>query len=351
MKILFVNFIKSWGGGESWTYQVMDELKKRNHAITLLSNTQSKLLVKAQENDIKTYSFNVNKLSFLNFCLISKIKESLIKIKPDVIILNSSLELKTVGLIIKYCGCPKVIFTRGIPKKMKMKPLKRYLFSNVVSNVIVNSKYVRKSISNITKLLRNDPEVIYHGIQPNSLIFADCNSKNIAIVGRLSFEKGVDIALRVMQNVLLSEPDANLWIIGDGKEKENLITLTLNLGINKSVKFFGFVNDVENLLKQCSILIMTSRWEGFGLVLLEAMKLKMPCLAFDHIAANEIIIDNETGFLIPNMNIRLMCEKITYLLSNPEVGEQMGQKGNDLLKESFTIKKSIDQYEKLIERN
>jgi glycosyltransferase involved in cell wall biosynthesis len=351
MKILFVNFTKFWGGGESWNYQVMDELRKRKHSIVLLSNTQSELRQKAQQNNFETRAIEVSKLSFLDFPKLLKIKKILDEIKPDAIFLNSSLELKTAGLAIKASGCSKVIFTRGIPSPMKMNLLKRYLFSHVISNVIVNSNYVKTSISNITKYLKKEPIVIYHGIQPNSLIYSECNTKNIAIVGRLSYEKGVDRAIQVMQKVLESQPDAMLWIIGTGKEKNKLKQLTSELGIQNSVKFLGFIAGVEKLLAQCSMLIMTSRWEGFGLVLLEAMKLKMPCLAFDHIAANEIIINNETGFLTSNENNELMAEKIIYLLSNPEVGKQMGKKGNDLLKDKFTIERSIDQYENLIERS
>jgi len=353
MKILFVNFTKFWGGGEYWTSLVMDGLKKRNHSIILFSNTKSKLLLNAQQDNIETHAFSVGKLSFLNYFKLSQIKKTLIEIKPDAVIINSSLELKTIGLLINSSGCSKVIFTRGIPSPMKMKPLKRYLFSNVVSDVIVNSIYVKSSIENVARLLKTEPEVVYHGIDPFSLTHSECTSKNIAIIGRLSYEKGVDIAIKVMQNVLLSEPDAKLWVIGDGKEKENLIHLVSELGIKNSIKFWGFQEpeNVEKLLIECSMLILASRWEGFGLVLLEAMKFKLPTIAFDHTAANEIIIDNETGFLIPNSNIELMSQKAIYLLSNPEVGKQMGDRGNDLLKQKFTIEKSITQYEEIIERN
>lgn len=350
MKILFVNFTVFWGGGESWTYQVMDELRKRNHSILLLSNAKSELKIKAEQNGFKTYSFSVNKLSFLNIFLLSKIKNKLREIKPDVVILNSSLELKTVGLIVKSSGCSKVIFTRGIPSPMKMKPLKRYLFSNVVTNIIVNSNYVKKSVENIAALLKNEPTVIYHGIHPKTLLEAKGGTKNIAIVGRLSHEKGVDLAIKAMKNVLKLEPEAKLWIIGDGKEKENLKRLALELGIEKSIDFLGFTQNVDELLVKCSMLVLPSRWEGFGLVLLEAMKLKIPCIAFNHTAANEIIIDNETGFLIPNLDEELMSEKIIYLFKNPELAIEMGKKGNELLNRKFTIDKSIDGYEKLMEQ-
>jgi len=80
------------------------------------------------------------------------------------------------------------------------------------------------------------------------------------------------------------------------------------------------------------------------------MKLQIPCLAFDHIAANEIIINNETGYLIPDMSIDLMSEKINYLLSNPDFARQMGQKGNERLRSNFTIDESINQYEKIMSK-
>jgi glycosyltransferase involved in cell wall biosynthesis len=348
MKILFINFTKFWGGGESWNYQLMDELRKRNHTIVLLSNTKSELSIKSESAGFETHRISINRFSFFDLHQQLNIRKKLIEIKPDAILLNSSLELKTIGFQIKASGCKKVIFMRGIPQIMKINLLKRFLFSNVVSDVIVNSNYVQNSISNITKYLKKAPTVIYHGIQPESSIFAEKNNKNIAIVGRLSNEKGVDLAIKAMKKLLTLEPAAKLWIIGDGKEKDKLVRLTSEVGIQDSVVFHGFTSDVQSYLLQCSVLILTSRWEGFGLVLLEAMKLKIPCVSFDHIAANEIIIDNQTGFLIPNMNIDIMAEKIAYLLKNPIIGNQFGESGNDLLYKKFTIKKTIDRYEAVI---
>jgi glycosyltransferase involved in cell wall biosynthesis len=348
MKILFVNFTKFWGGGENWTYQFLAELKKRNHSVVLLSNFQSELHSKAEVNNVEIYAFKVNKTSFLDYRLKIKVEKILIEQKPDAIILNSALEMKTIGLAIQASGCTNVILMRGIPVPMKLNPLKRYLFLHVVSHVVVNSNYVKKSLANVLKYIKNEPTIIYHGIQPDSMVFSEGTTKNIAIVGRLSYEKGVDIALKVIQKVLDHQPDAKLWIIGDGKERNSLRKLTIGLGVEQSVEYFGFLDNVDELLSKCSILIMTSRWEGFGLVLLEAMKLKIPCVAFDHTAANEIIVDNKTGFLIPNMNVDLMSERLIYLLLNPEKARKMGENGNDLLYSTFTLEKSIDKYEELI---
>ena len=350
MKILFVNFTRFWGGGEQWTYLVMDELRKRGHTICLLCNSGSELSERSSKNGFYNHDFSVNKFSVFNPILKSKIKKTLIEIKPDAIILNSTFELKVIGLLIKASGCPKVIFTRGIPAPMKMRPSKRHLFSHVVTNVIVNSEVVKNSISNITQFLKTEPDVVYHGIVPDSLVFSEVNNKNIVIVGRLSHEKGVDNAILVLQKVLEVHPDAKLWIIGTGKEESNLKKMSADLGLQNSVDFFGFKSEVEEHMLECSTLIMTSRWEGFGLVLLEAMKLKIPCIAFDHLAANEIIVNNETGFLIPDKSIELMAEKVNYLLSNPDIARNMGKNGNDLLKAKFSIAKCNDKYEEVLKR-
>lgn len=348
MKILFVNFTKFWGGGESWTYQLMDELKKRGHSIILFSNNQSKLLNKAQDNGIITYSFDVKKISFLNPFLYRKLTTSLKEQEPDAVFLNSTLELKTIGLALKSCNCNHVVFNRGIPSPIKLDPFKKYLFTQVVSDIVVNSIYVKKKLADISLLMRREPTVIYHGINTEPKYVTTGKTKNIAIVGRLSWEKGVDIALTVFQKVLSSHTDAKLWIIGTGKEMNNLQKQSTKLGISDSVCFLGHINNVEKLLVQCSVLIMTSRWEGFGLVLLEAMKLKIPCIAFNHIAANEIIINNESGFLIPEMDINLMAQKITYILDNKQLSISMGEKGHEILIEKFSMEHIIDQHENLL---
>lgn len=348
MKILFVNFIKFWGGGESWTYQVMDELRKRNHSIILLSNTQSELLIKAQQNNFETHTVTVNKFSFIDPLVQNKIKKQLIEIKPDAIILNSTLELKTIGVQISASGCKYVIFNRGIPRPIKLDVFKKYLFTKVVSVVVVNSDYVKKKIVGIAKLMKKEPVVIHHGISSDTEYFTTGQTKNIAIVGRLSHEKGVDIAINIFQKVLSEHADAKLWIIGDGKEMNSLKKQSTDLGISDSVCFFGHVQNVQELLVQCSMLILTSRWEGFGLVLLEAMKLKIPCLAFDHIAANEIIENNKSGFLIPKMDIDLMNKKIVFLLNNKHKANEMGERGYQILIEKFSINSIIDQHERLL---
>lgn len=348
MKILFVNFTTFWGGGEQWTFEVMTELQKRDHEIILLSNSPSELANKAASHNFRTISTPVKKFSFLNFFFLLRLRNIVSKINPEVVLINSTFELKSVGFVLDKNKIDKIIFNRGIPKKLRVDLIKRYLFNHVVTDVIVNSNYVKRSLNNLSKYLKNEPNVIYHGIHAESNVQANHTTKNIAIVGRLSHEKGVDYALKIMEVVLRSEPKAMLHVIGDGKEMSTLKKLASTLGISKSVIFHGFTNNVEELLLECSMLIMTSRWEGFGLVLLEAMKLQMPCISFDHIAANEIINDGQSGFLIPDMNTELFANRIVELLTDGDKCAKMGESAYRLLNIRFNISRSIDFYENII---
>ena len=96
--------------------------------------------------------------------------------------------------------------------------------------------------------------------------------------------------------------------------------------------------DVIKAYKSGSIYIMTSSFEGFGLVLIEAMQCGLPCIAFDcPYGPREIIEDGETGFLIPYNDDNLFIEKLTYLMEHPEERERMGK----------AAKKSVTRFDKL----
>ena len=83
--------------------------------------------------------------------------------------------------------------------------------------------------------------------------------------------------------------------------------------------------------------ILPSKWEGFGLVKLEAMALSLPIIAFNNSSNPETIIENQTGYLIPNNDIQEMANKIELLFKNPELKQQLGENNRKLLEEKFNL--------------
>ncbi len=344
--ILFVNFSQSWGGGEKWHLHAAQELLRRGYAVDVLARARGKLASMAAQNAVPCAEFPVGPQSFVNPLTMMRLAAYLRKQRPVAVILNGSRELKTVGVLAKIMRVPQIVYRRGIPQRIRLSWLNRLFFTRIVTDIVVNSRTTHQAIHELLELPGCAPvTLLYNGLAIQARHQAQRRSLRIGVVGRLSHEKGVDLAIQAFQQIVLEVPAARLRIMGDGPERSNLEALARDLSVSEQVEFTGFLEDIFEPLSECAILMLPSRWEGFGNVLLEAMMLRMPCVAFSHTSAGEIIEDGVTGYLAEPMNVAQLAAKAVALLSSPERIERMGQAGYARLCSHFTLQQSIDQLE------
>ncbi len=172
----------------------------------------------------------------------------------------------------------------------------------------------------------------------------------IAVIARLSSEKGVDIAIRSMVNIVSIFPYTKMLIVGNGKQEEQLKTLAADMGLSRNIEFTGFVENVDKYIEACNVFLLPSRSEGFGFVLLEAMKHKKACIAFEDTAAREIIDHMGTGILLPrNENPEAsISSAVRMLIEKPELSKALGINGYEKLCMRFTVSTSTDKLERVI---
>lgn len=121
-------------------------------------------------------------------------------------------------------------------------------------------------------------------------------------------------------------PDWHLNIIGEGPERERLQNEISQLHLEKSITLKGFSNEVDKELEQSSISIITSVYEGFGLVILEAMAMGLPVISYTFpYGARDIIENGTNGFLVPNQDEQSLAARILDLAQNEELRNRMGQ--------------------------
>lgn len=139
-----------------------------------------------------------------------------------------------------------------------------------------------------------------------------CNNKNIIAVGRLVKEKGFLDLIEIMKLIVQKNNKIKLTIVGDGKQKNQILNLIKKYKLTKNVILTGFLNskDLEKEYKKSSLFVMTSLEESFGLVLLEAMSFGIPCFAFDDALGAKEIINNKNGLLIKNRDYNIMVNEI-----------------------------------------
>ncbi len=347
--VIFANFSKTWGGGEKWHLLSARALRQRQYQVEILARSQGALAQAAGEQSIPCRTLSVSNLYAVNPFVWLQLVNCMRQIKPSAVILNGSKELKTVGIISKVMGIPQIIYRRGIPQPIRLTWLNRWLFRHVVTRILVNSQITCQSLQELVRVTDQQPPiVIYNGLDISENQHSRPESRTIAVVARLSYEKGVDLAIQALSRIKQKIPDVRMRIIGDGPEHRHLERLVADLHLQAQVEFNGFAGNVADLLHDCALLLMPSRWEGFGHVLLEAMHLKMPCVAFRNTSADEIITDGITGYLAEPENIEQLAEKVIDLFLHPDRISKMGKAGYDRLAAHFSLQKATDQLEEAL---
>jgi len=167
--------------------------------------------------------------------------------------------------------------------------------------------------------------VISNSLPFSSLTKSDCFSPKIIAVGRYTKEKGFDLLLRVWKEIYVQRPNWSLFIYGDGELREDLENYVRLNGL-KNVYLEHSVKNIQDKYIHSSFLVLPSRFEGFGMVVIEAMECGLPVVAFDcPCGPAEIVSDGVDGFLVPALDLDMLKKKILLLIDSTDLRIKMGQ--------------------------
>jgi glycosyltransferase involved in cell wall biosynthesis len=194
--------------------------------------------------------------------------------------------------------------------------------------------------------------LVYNGLdtigRPSASLWQE--PLRIACLGRLTRDKGFDVALAAFAEARKTLPSLRMTVAGDGPEFGNLAALARQLNIDEAVDFPGWIApaDVSHLLNSAAIVVVPSRVpESFGLVALEAMLMGRPVIAADSGALSELVVDGETGIVTSAEDFRAMATVIVRLLAHRESAERMGVAGRQRAIERFSFERYVNEYEAL----
>ena len=190
----------------------------------------------------------------------------------------------------------------------------------------------------------NNIHVIPNSITINPTNVSDLNKKQVLALGRLHPIKGYTLLIAAWKKVLDKHNDWHLKICGQGDEYQNLLNLSIELNITNNITITNQFLSVIPQFLDSSIFVLTSQYEAFGNVLIEAKTCGVPSIAFDAPSGpREIIKHAEDGFLIPLNDIDALADKIIYLIENELVRIEMGRKAK-INSEEFSLEKIMQMY-------
>ena len=169
-------------------------------------------------------------------------------------------------------------------------------------------------------------EVIPNMLTITPKMVSDYGAKRVISAGRYMSEKGFDKLLKAWHLINGHFSDWHLYIFGNG-DRTPYQQIVDKYQMNGNVHLMPATNDIAKEFSKSALYVMSSRYEGFGLVLAEAMSCGLPCISFDcPYGPREIISDGEDGVLVEDGNIEELAKKIGYLMSDVELRKAMGAK-------------------------
>lgn len=185
---------------------------------------------------------------------------------------------------------------------------------------------------------------------PDNFADLEVEKKRVIAVGRLNPQKGQDLLLQAWTQVERQHPDWHLDIFGDGSEKESLLAQLSQLELH-GVTLHASTPDIYAQYVASDFLVCSSRWESFGLILIEAMSCGLPVVSFDcDNGPRNIIKNGEDGLLAEKGNVDDLARKIIQLIEHPEQRQEMGRQARQNVKrfhQDTVFRQYTDLYQRL----
>lgn len=263
-----------------------------------------------------------------------RIKTDLMRIRPDFVITTLRREINFITKIndgsikIGELHVNRANYRNFDSRNSNI--LKRWFARLWMNNLLGHLRHLDKMVVLTDNAVNDWPELSNVVKIPDALPFriddrSDMSAKRIISIGRYDYDKGNDLLLQAWAIIEKQMPEWTLDIYGNGNiaPYQNQIT---ELGVDpQRCHLYGPVTDVKKEYLSSSVFVLPSRFEGFGLVIIESMACGVPVVSFDcENGPRSIITDGEDGFLIPPFDINLLAKKIMLLMNDHELRCAMG---------------------------
>ncbi len=353
---LFIHSLKG-GGAEKMMVQVANELHRRNHDVKLVLVRASGPYESLVNTSLQTIEIGGGNSPEILYNLWKHLRTS------DTDVLLSTMEIPNIVSTLATRppnSIPVVLRIANINSKKEREgkyrlipTLKRLTYPRADS-IITISDGVAYDLSEVTGINESEMETIYNPAfdpeipekarEPIDHEWLNDEDKQVVIgVGHLKRQKDFPMLLRAVHRLQEWE-DVHLVILGEGDGKSRLIELTEDLGIRDRLSLPGFVDNPYAYMARADVFALSSAWEGFGNVIVEAMACGTPVICTDCPGGPAEILENGTyGPLVPVGDDQAMAEAIRNLLIDPTDPRVLKSRA-----EEFSIENIVNQYERVL---
>ena len=225
-----------------------------------------------------------------------------------------------------------------------------------VSNALAHNVCFNENIP------KDKMSVVYNGVNLKDFeMILDCNAAKeallldikepvVGVIARLIPQKGVQHFLKMADIVSKKLPGCQFLIIGSGPQRDSLVDLAYDMGIEARIIFCGYRKDIPMLLPIINVLVIPSLVEGLSITALEAMASRRPIVAYNTGGLPELISNEETGLVVKKGDINGLSRGVMELLIHRQKAERLGNTARQAVEENFTLTKMIKNTENIYEK-
>lgn len=357
MNIVHIVFSFNTGGIENLLVDIINNWNKKDKLLLCIINDSrnDELLKSIQLDECKTVVCLDRPVGGSNLIYLQKLHGVLEEFRPDVIHCHSNS-------VFKFCIPLKVLHpkwklvltvhdTKIYSQLSRTDFLLNFIF---LYRILAISESVKSDIIN-RGISKKRVRLVYNGVDSQKFKAAVCigDKKTIICVARLNpAKKGQDVLIKAVKKVAEKRQDFECLVVGEAplempqcqSEIENLV---VDLGVDKYVKLLGNRNDVPKLLAQADLFVLPSRYEGFGISVIEAFFSKLPVITSDIEGPKEIIKNNQYGYLFESDNEKQLADLICKVLNqdNSELVEFSYQYAMKNFSIDSMVKRLVDVYQ------
>lgn len=350
----FIGNLNLSGGTERVSTIIANELSKQDYSVIFLSLCEGDKPFFPLNQNIQLFSLFPEKISFRkNYTeavrrLRRLIKQHNIEILISVESLISIFSIPaTLFLKVKHICWEHFNFT--VDLGVKLRRISRYMAAlccDYITTLTETDKnmWARKTIHFAKIISIHNPSSFTKTNHSPQL-----SNKTVIAVGRHTHQKGFDMLIKAWVIVHNHAKDWTLNIIGDGEDKEMIISLIKEKKIDDSVKLIANTSQISQYYETASFYCMSSRFEGLPMVLLEAQSYNLPIVSFDCLTGpKELIEDKINGILVQSGNVTLLAEAMLHLINNPSLFQQMVNNLQQKNNESYHLERIVNQWKAIL---
>lgn len=351
MRIMFMDATLDHGGAERVISILANKLVERGHEVEILLNYNERIWYQIDERVRVTIAEKEvgSRKIYRQFLWRRKhIKTSESDVAVSFLAPFNMLNIITmIGIKI-----PLIVADRNDPQQVPINRVLRKVrdvLYNFADGVVLQNT---KNKSYFSKRVQNKSAVIFNPIdlgdyEGKALI--EKKAKKIVSVGRIIKQKNPALLINAFAKISDNYPDYTLHFYGDGDMLEEMQKKTKELNIGDKVVFEGSVSDVFEQIKDASLFVMTSNYEGMPNALLEAMCLGLPCISTNVSGAADVISNGDNGILINIGDENELVNKINLILSDSTIAETYAREAVRL-SEELKVEKILDEWMSFIKK-